>query len=922
MGRIQSNVGLITGIPIAETVDKLMQLAARPRDMLTTRTDTLKSEQVAISELSALLLALQYVTDNLGKDSVFDSLSVTSSNEAVLGASVTGEPIPGIYQFTPLRIALNDQWLSAGLGSETEPLGAGQLTFRFGDHVQRSASLDLLGGGAGVARGKIRITDRSGATAEIDLSAAQTVDDVLEAINSNGTIHVTAVAEGDHFRLIDRTGQTLSNLRVQEVGQGTTAASLGLDGIDAAAGTADGRGMLWLGEKTALAGLNDGNGFSANTVLADVRFQLRDGTSGEIDFSPIIPGGSQVDREVTLGDVLAAINAAAPGKLKAEIAPDGKRLLITDLTQGGGAFALESLYGSTALEDLGLDVAAAGGTITGRRILGGMKTVLLASLNGGKGLGTLGGLQLTDRLGASATVDLAAAETLEDVVAAINAAGVGIQARVNDARNGILLADTTGAASGPLVVASSDATGTAEKLQLATSADVASVNSGDLHLQVVGLGTRLSSLNGGAGVARGRITLYDSSGRSGQINLAASDVNTVGDVIQAINRLGLDLRAEINATGDGILLKDAGQGSQTIRVVDQDSHAAADLHLLGEVARETIDGVAVQSIDGSTTHVVTLDATTSLGGLAAKINALGAGVSARVFSDGSANPYRLLLGSNNTGSVSQLVVDASGMGLSFDQIARGRDALLALGTPNAGAAGVLIASPTNEFLGALPGVRLQVKQPASSPVTITVDRTDADVVANVKTLVENYNSFRKKLLEDTAYDAKTDKASVLTGDAAALRLDAELSALVSGRLSGGGAIQSLAELGIRLRDDGTLTLDETRLKARLAEDPEAVREFFTREETGFSARVKELIQQLAGEDNSLLSERLKALDRKIEQNQEKIDFMGKRLDSQRERLLIEFYRLELAVSKIQSNLGFLDAIQWIEPVWSSSSGSG
>jgi len=921
MGRIQSNVGLITGLPIGDTVDKLMQLAARPHDMLVARTDTLKTEQVAITELSALLLAIQYASDNLSKDSVFDKLRVTSSNEAVLGASVTGQPAAGIYQFTPLRIARNDQWLGSGLRSDTEPLGGGQFTFRFGDHVERSASLDLLGGGAGFAPGKIRITDRSGATAEIDLSTAQTVDDVLEAINASGTINVTAAAEGDHLRLIDHTGQTLSNLRVQEVGRGTTAASLGLDGIDTAASTADGRGMLRLGENTALAGLNDGNGFAANTVLADVRFHLRDGTTGEIDFSPIIPGGSQIDREVTLGDVLTVINAAAPGKLKAEIAPDGKRLVVTDLTQGGDAFSLESLYGSTALEDLGLDVAAAGDSITGRRILGGMKSVLLASLNGGKGLGTLGDLQLTDRLGASATVDLSAAETLEDVVAAINAAGVGIRAGVNDARNGVLLADTTGAASGPLVVASGDATGTAEKLQLASNADVASVNSGDLHLQVVGLGTRLSGLNGGAGVARGRITLYDSQGRSGQVNLAASDVNTVGDVIQAINRLGLDLRAEINAAGDGILLKDTGQGGQTIRVVDQDSHAAADLHLLGSVTRETIDGVEVQLLDGSTTQVVTLDATTSLGGLAEKINALGAGVTARVFADGSANPYRLLLGSNNTGRVSQLVVDASGLGFTLDQISRGRDALLALGTSDAGAANVLIASPTNEFLGALPGVRLQIKQPSSSPVTITVDRTDADVVANVKALVENYNRFRKKLLEDTAYDAQTDKASVLTGDAAALRLDAELSELVSRRFPGTGPIQSLAELGIRLSDDGTLELDEARLKTRFADDPQAVKDFFQREQTGFSARVKGLIQQLAGEENSLLSERLKALGRKIEQNLEKIDFMSKRLDLQRERLLLDFYRLEMAVSKIQSNLGFLDAIQWIEPVSSSSSGS-
>ena len=35
MGRIQSSVGLITGIPIQDTVDQLIKLAAKPRDLLT-----------------------------------------------------------------------------------------------------------------------------------------------------------------------------------------------------------------------------------------------------------------------------------------------------------------------------------------------------------------------------------------------------------------------------------------------------------------------------------------------------------------------------------------------------------------------------------------------------------------------------------------------------------------------------------------------------------------------------------------------------------------------------------------------------------------------------------------------------------------------------------------------------------------------
>ncbi len=920
MGRIQSDVGLITGMQIGKTIEALMKIAARPRDMLTERTNTLKKEQVAVTELSALLMAVRYLADNLGKADVFQKLKITSGNDAVLGATLTGKPGAGIYQFTPLRTAEYQQFFSSGVASDRDPLGGGTLTFRFGDNVRRSASLDLFGGGTGFVRGKIRITDRSGASAEIDLSAAQTLDDVLEAINASSAINVSAEVVGDRIRLSDRTGQTQSNLMVQEVGRGTTAASLGLAGIDVAAPLADGQDLLRLTEGTALGELNDGNGIVTSTVLPDIAYTLSDGTTGQIDLSPVPSGGGTAQRERTLGQILSVINAAQPGKLKAEIAPDGDRLIVTDLTAGSGAFSLESLYDSTALADLGLSGAAAGGVITGRRLLGGLQTVLLSSLGGGKGLGPLGALQMTDRSGASATVNLAAAETLDDVIAAINASGIGITARVNDARNGILLADTTGAPSGSLIVADGDATQTATKLKIAVNADRASVNSGDLHLKVISHNTKLDALNGGAGVARANLKIVNSRGQSGWVNLADSEIQTVGDVIRAINRLYLNVRAELNATGDGIALVDSSQGSGRLHVESSGSTAAADLHLDAAAVDTTVDGSPVQLLDGTTTETIQLGADDSLADLRSKIAATGAGVSAQILVDGSSRPYHLSLMSPHAGRAGQLVVDASGLDLPLTETSRGRDALLLVGAPGTGASQVLLASSTNEFTNALPGATLQIKQPSDTPVTVRVDTTDSDVVANVKTLVDNYNKFRKKLQDDTVYDVQTNKGSVLTGDAAALRLDTELSYLLSSRFVGAGKVQTLAELGINLKDNGTLELDEAKLKARFAADPQAVQDFFTKKTTGFSAKLAQLIDRLSGRDVSLLDQRLKTLSLKIEESQARIDFLDKRLEVEQERLYMEFYRMELAVSKLQTQLTALEAFNPLEP-WTSTSTS-
>ena len=900
-------------MPIGDTVDALLALAGRPRDLLINRTTGLQQQQLAVTNLSALLVSVNYIAKNLGKSSLFDQRTVTTSNTGILTATMVGNPPLGSYQFTPVQTVQSQQLLSQGFADDQASLGGGELTFRFGDHVQRSAQLDLFGGGQGVTRGKIRITDRSGESAEIDLSTVRTVDDVLDAINDAGGVDVTGVAHGDGIRLIDNTGESVSNLKVEEVGSGTTAASLGLAGIDVSDDVADGQDMLWLYEGLDLDVLNDGAGVRTSVGLSEIGFTLRDGTTvGQIDFSYIVAGSSEVVEQVTLGDVVDLINAAEPGKLQAEIAPDGERLVLTDLTTGGGTFTLSALNGLETLADLGLDGQAVDGVITGDRIIAGTRTVLLSSLDGGAGLGGLGTLQLTDRSGATDTVDLSAAETLEEVIDTINAAGVGISAGVNCARNGIELVDTTGSSAFNLIVADADASGTAAQLGIAVDDAVESIASGDLHLQVIAENTRLDDLNGGGGVARGTLIITDSAGDLATLDLSVGDIQTIGDVIDAINALSVEVEARINDTDNGILLIDQAGGEDTLQVWEGDGTTAADLHLLADAKEIDVEGETVQAIDG-----VFVSGIVSLDDLREAINELGAGVTASTFIDGSSNPYRLSLASDQAGRTGELIVDTSQLGLSMNETAHARDALMVFGDADVPGSNVLVSSSSNTFQNVLSGVNLQIKQPSTSPVTITVGTTNTDLIANVQTMVNNYNQFREKLAELTAYNLEAETKSVLSGDATALRLDVDLSYLLSGRFNVGGAIQSLAELGVDVKDDGTLSFDESQLKEKCAADPQAVEQFFTIDETGFSARFDDLIGRLSDEGSSLLANRIESLGDQIEQNSDRIEFMADRLLVQRNRLLLQFYRMEVAIGKMQAGLAVLQTFQPLAPMTSA-----
>ncbi len=918
-------VGLITGLNISTVVADLMTVAQKPVTALQTQNTNLDNEQTAYETLMSDLLGVQNAAKSLQQATLYTSRSATSSDSSALGATVTGTPAVGTYTYTPLQLAQAEQLLSNGLPSQTSALGSGTLTLGFGGSLDPSVSLDELNGGTGFVPGEIKITDRSGASAVINLSTAQTIGDVLNDINDNGTVNVTAVADGGHIDLIDNTGitgSTAPKLQVQEVNGGTTAASLGLAGINVAASSAQGNPILYLSSNLDLNALNDGAGVSTSNVLPDISYTLANGDSGTIELAPIAAGATTGTPPTTLGQIVAEINAAAPKELSASIDSTNNRLVITDETTGSDPFTLTAINGSTALEDLGLASAASGGTvtgsggtITGRTILGGLQTVLLSSLNGGAGLGTLGNLDLTDRAGNSTTVSLSSAQTVQQVIDDINGAGVDITAGLNAAGNGILLTDTSGGSGKMIVADDADQTGTATKLGVAVNGDVSSVNSGNLHLRMVSMSTELSSLNGGGGVADGTVQFTDSTGKTATLTVDGS-MQTVGDVVNAINRLGvtagLNITASIDSTGDGILLTDTGGGSTPMTAAEGDSATAADLNLLQTANGNTIDGAMTRSIN--------LSSSDSLDDLVTAINSSNAGVTASIVNDGSSNPYRLTLTSNQSGTAGALVVDTSGMEtpLSLTESVKPQNALLALGDSSTSASSVLVSSPSNNFTDVLSGATLQINSATGQPVSVTVSNDETDLSTVIQAMATDYNTFQSALASDTAYDTSSGTGAVLANDPTATQVGAEVSNLMNGLISGAGSITSLAQLGVTVNTDGSLSFDSSTFSSAYASNPDAVKQFFTDPTNGFAVQLDNLMTQVAGSTNSALSGQISSLQSIVSDNTNQINSMNTMLGDEQTRLYNQFYNMELAISQLQNNMSIVDTFSLLNSDGSST----
>lgn len=810
MGRITSGVGLVSGINSRDIIDQLMELEARPKSRLQSRIDAVNEQRLAYAEISTRLTTLRLSASTLRKPSSFTEATATSSNEDVLTASASRGAAVGSYQLRVARLVTTQQLIGRGFADfDTARVGAGTLGIELGGgEVTASNQLDDLNGGRGVARGQFRITDRSGASSVIDIADAVTLDDVVRRINNAIGVSVRADVDGDRLVLSDLTGLTGGNLVVQDIGLGTSATDLGIAG-SVADSTLTGTTIQRLGEATSLSMLNDGRGVRVAASGGDLALNFRDGSTASVELA----------NARTVGDVLAALRAAAPGKISAGISADGKRLELTDTTGGAGTFSVAAVNDSGAAADLGLLGSASGDTLTGGRVLSSLGTVMLSSLRGGSGLST-GTISIKSRAaGAATTIDLSSAATVADVINAINNAAAGVQASVNASGNGIQLVDTSGG-TGSLVIADVSGT-TADQLGIAGTFDSTTtvVRGANLQRAWVSENTLLADYNGGRGVPPGTFRITDANGLTRSISIDSGDVR-LGEVIRKINTAGLAVNARINDTGDGLLIESTGGATTTLRIEDANGSSAAALRIAGTA----VDG----AINGSFEQTIEVTADDTLATLQTKINDLNFGVSASILNDGSGvAPYRLSLTARHAGRDGRVVFDAGTTGLDVRNLVEAQDAAVFVGGSE-GAQPLLISAGSNSIQGVIRGVTIELNGASREPVTLNIARSVDNVVAEVGKFVETFNELTAKIRELTRFDPATNQRGLLLGESAIQTVESQLYAAIQTVVADNGDVRVLADVGVRVVQGGTLAFDETRFREAFARDPDAVSRLFSR----------------------------------------------------------------------------------------------
>lgn len=886
---ISTGIGLVSGINIEDIVSKMMDIEHRPIDQLESRIDDINTKKTAFSELTAYLLQLKITAGRFyGDSNVFSSRLASSSNTSVLSATADRDTALGNYAFTVKSLVQSHHLVSRGFANVDSTLGTGTITVETGNgNVDRATPLDTLNGGSGVAAGSVLIADRSGNSAVVDFTGATSVQDILDTINTTAGLGVTASVEGDHIVLNDTTGSTSRDLTVEEVQGGTTAGDLGLVG-SVSSNTLTGSNIVSLGSATYLDSLNDQRGVRHVYGLDDLRITRRDGVALDIDISSA----------ETLQDIIDLVNNHADnadGRLTASISAAGTGLALVDSTGGTGNLSVEALNGSGAAGDLGLIGSVAADTLTGKRVIAKLNTVLLSSLDGGRGVAA-GSVNITDRSGASDTVDLSGAETLQDVIDTINGSSVAVTASLNSSGTGLVLTDTSGG-TGTFSVAEAGST-TAADLGILSSVDSSTLRGSNLQLQYISERTLMSSLGGGAGVFKGSFRITDRSGQAATVDLSQEDDTRIEDVISEINSRGIGVSAAINSTGDGILLTDTSGGTGDLRVVDLNGGTTArDLNIAG-----TASSADPTHIDGSFEYKIDVTSGDTIENIVAKIEDSGAPVSANIINDGSAtNPYRIGLVSSSAGSTGRMVIDTGGLDLGLTTTQQARDAVVLYGKALPGSTPMVIRSTSNTITGLVDGLTINLVGTSDTPTSVSVRSDDDTIVNTVSDFVDQWNAAIGKIQDATKYDAESQTAGPLLGDPAIMRVEDMLNQMISYNATGTTAgFNRLSRVGVSFMETGKIIFSPNKLREALASNRSDVETLFTKEDTGLGAHFSSVLDNLTDEYDGVLKKKSDLFNDQVKVLQSQIDNINSRLIKVRARLYKEFYSMEETLARLQT----------------------
>ena len=391
--------------------------------------------------------------------------------------------------------------------------------------------------------------------------------------------------------------------------------------------------------------------------------------------------------------------------------------------------------------------------------------------------------------------------------------------------------------------------------------------------------------------------------------------------MQSINGANLGVTASVvqDASGARLALVGTNTGASAGFIVSDGSASAgtwtsADL----ASAASTVPAGSFQVSDGNSSASITVASGTSLSGLASQINAAGLNVSASVVTDSTG--AHLAVSSADGGQVTL----SSDPALAMTQASQAQNASLTVD-------GVPVSSASNTVTGALTGITLTLTGTTGSgttgsgstgssnaPAILSVSADTNQIDSAVSQFVTDYNSAISQLSTQFTFSTSSGSQGVLGSDSAVRSLQSTLlgsigySASGSGASSGAsssGGLSTLADLGISMQDDGTLTLDSTKLNQAISSNPGSVQNFFQgTSSNGFANNMETQLNSFSEASSGTLAVDLSNLTQQYNDLQSDVNnFESGYIASQKTVLTTMYSNAEIALQSLPTTLKQIQA---------------
>jgi flagellar hook-associated protein 2 len=321
-------------------------------------------------------------------------------------------------------------------------------------------------------------------------------------------------------------------------------------------------------------------------------------------------------------------------------------------------------------------------------------------------------------------------------------------------------------------------------------------------------------------------------------------------------------------------------------------------------------GTLTISVGASSFNIVVAEGGNSVANIRDAINKASAntGVQASLLTD--VEGTHLVLTSTKTGEDHALTVTASGGNGGLEQFenmevrSEAQDAILFV-------SGYEIHSASNTVSSAIEGVTLTLKAPTEegSTVLLGVERDDAAIQDAAKKFVDSYNSLASTIKSLSRYDAATESAGALLGDAMLRNIDSQVRKLISTPVAGvNGNYNTLASLGITTQADGKLKLDTVRFNAALADNPGAVSDIFT-SSNGIAVKLADFMGSKTAVTGELTARSSNITDTLVDLKDQQ-DALNARMKVIEQRYFRQFNALDTLLGQMNTTASALDS--WLK----------